>query len=315
MRFQQPYHEGELQVQERLGEINEGARNGRAIGDRILAGAVKFIRQQPMALLGSTGAGGDVWASVLFGPPGFLDSADTTRLTVDLADAVRVDSDPFWTNVESRRAIGVLLIELVTRRRLRINGTLESIGDSRLELAVDQSYPNCPKYIQRRHLKSLKVEEASGETNHQTGTAPTDAHRSVVSAADTFFVASAHPDRGVDVSHRGGEPGFVRWIDAATIRVPDYVGNSMYNTLGNLVVDPRSGLLFFDFERARTLQLTGRAEVQWQLDDPENETGGTKRYWDFRVERWVETALPLSMEWDYIDASPHNPRSGSPNDG
>ena len=131
--------------------------------------------------------------------------------------------------------------------------------------------------------------------------------RASIGAADTFFVASAHSERGVDVSHRGGNPGFVEVLDERTLRVPDYAGNSMFNTLGNFVANPRAGLLFIDFDANRTLQLVGTAEIQWELDESNDRTGGTRRYWDFTGERWLERELTHHVEWELLDYSPFNP--------
>jgi hypothetical protein len=70
----------------------------------------------------------------------------------------------------------------------------------------------------------------------------------------------------VDVSHRGGKPGFVRVdIDGGrgVLTIPDFRGNFMFNTLGNLAADPRAGLLLVGFEHGGTLQLSGRARIEW----------------------------------------------------
>jgi hypothetical protein len=130
---------------------------------------------------------------------------------------------------------------------------------------------------------------------------------SLIRRADTFFVATAHATRGADASHRGGNPGFVKVLDQSTLRIPDYQGNSMFNTLGNLAVHPNAGLVFPDFENRRILQLTGRAEVLWDQADAANESGGTKRFWQFHTESWLETPLPASMGWEFLDYSPYNP--------
>lgn len=130
-------------------------------------------------------------------------------------------------------------------------------------------------------------------------------------SADTLFVASAHPTRGVDTSHRGGNPGFVEILNDQSLRIPDYTGNSMFNTLGNLVVNPQAGLLFLDFDRNRTLQLTGQATIQWHLERSLDTTGGTYRYWDFAIEQWLETELPQLLHWEFLDYSPHNPIVGN----
>jgi len=108
-------------------------------------------------------------------------------------------------------------------------------------------------------------------------------------------------------SHRGGNPGFVEVLDERTLRVPDYVGNGMFNTLGNFVSNPRAGLLFIDFEGGRTLQLIGTPMIRWELDAPSDRTGGTRRYWDFTVDRWLERELPQRVDWELLDYSPFNP--------
>lgn len=311
MRHESPYHEGELLVQERLGELSEGARNGRAISDSILKGALKYIDQQPLAALGSVDAAGNVWASVLIGNPGFLRAPDERSVEVDLAQIVRNVGDPFWTNIEGDSRVGMLVIDLGTRRRLRINGRITGAAPDRLRLDVVESYPNCPKYIQRRHLVARGVERARAASKSRQGDHLSLEQQALIRSADTFFVASAHPERGVDASHRGGHSGFVRILNEGRLRVPDYAGNRMYNTLGNFTVNPRAGIVFLDFERSSTLQMIGRPEILWDVDDPSGETGGSGRYWDFAIERWLETDLPQGLKWEFLDSSPDNPRRGS----
>ena len=314
MPIENPYHEGELLVQRRVGVVDEGRRNGRAISDSIVRGALKFINQQPMAILASLDEELDVWASMLFGQPGFMSAVDERTIEFDSTRIVENSEDPFWVNIQNQPKVGMLVIELATRRRLRINGRITHTGPERLRLDVEESYPNCPKYIQRRHLITHTVYDSNGFGTTRRGRGLEDDHRDLIRGADTFFVASAHPTRGVDASHRGGNPGFVRVLDDRTIRVPDYVGNSMFNTLGNFAANPRAGLLFFDFNRSRTLQLVGRPEIQWQLDDPSHETGGTRRYWDFEIKQWRETQLDQRVEWELLDRSPHNPTGSLPLD-
>ncbi len=140
------------------------------------------------------------------------------------------------------------------------------------------------------------------------GDALGDDQRALIQMADTFFVASAHPQRGVDASHRGGPPGFVNLLDERTLRITDYVGNSMFNTLGNFSANPRAGLIFLDFDRSRTLQMIGRPEILWDQDDAGSETGGTRRFWLLQVERWCEMSLPATVRWEFLDYSPYNPR-------
>lgn len=301
-----PFHEGELTVQDRTGSTQQASRTGNVIGNRITPRAIPFVAQQTMALLGTLDAEGNPWASVLFGKPGFVTADDDRTVVFDLGRTLVDPHDPLWANIEANPHVGMLAVELATRKRLRVNGTLTRKGIDILELAVAEAYPNCPKYIQRREVL---VFGANGTTAPapQYGTEATSAQLHLVGHADTFFVGSSHPEHGVDVSHRGGNPGFVQVLDERTLRIPDYVGNGMFNTLGNFVAHPSAGLLFIDFEDNRLLQFSGRPEIQWRLDGPEDTTGGTNRYWDFTIERCIQRQLPAKIRWELLDLSPFNP--------
>jgi uncharacterized protein len=305
MLIANPFHDGERLVQQRFGESEIAERNGRIIADTIIPGAMTFIKQQPMVVLGSVDDKQRVWASVLFGAPGFMTAIDQRSVELDLDIAFPNWQDQFWTNIEHNSQVGMLVIELETRRRLRINGKVTRPSKERLYIDVVESYPNCPKYITRRHVtrnQSIPIVE-----NIRTGQTLEPIQKEFISRTDMFFVASAHPIRGVDASHRGGNPGFIRVVDNNTLRIPDYAGNGMFNTLGNFVENPHAGLVFLDFERGRSLQLVGRPEILWELDDPMHETGGTQRYWNLTVEEWLETSFPKSFEWELLDYSPYNP--------
>jgi len=263
MRIDNPYHEGELDVQKRAGELAEGHRNGRVLADSIMPGALKFVAQQPMVVFGSVDDHQDVWASILFGTPGFVTAPNERKVEFNLSRAGINEHDLFWNNIQHNPRIGALFLELSTRRRLRINGTVARPTFDRLTLDVAECYPNCPKYIQRREIHFETVEQSETEPTTIDGYSLKHEQADLILASDTFFVASAHPQRGVDASHRGGQPGFVEVVDERTLRIPDYVGNSMFNTFGNFAVNPRAGLVFLDFEHNRTLQMTGRAEILW----------------------------------------------------
>ena len=307
MPIDHPYHEGELLVQRRLDKLEEGRRNGRAISNTIVKGALPFIQKQPMVIVGSIDPQGDVWASALLGQPGFMTALDQETVEFDLSQAVPSRHDPLWQNVQRETRVGMLFIELPTRRRLRINGRVSWAEPERMRLDVDEAYPNCPKYIQRRHVSVDLSDLPHDVTDVRKGNSLTSAQQEWIRSADTFFVASADPERGLDASHRGGNPGFVRIPDSRRLRIPDYSGNCMFNTLGNFVSYPRGGLLFVDFERPRTLQLVGRPEILWELNDPSHTTGGTKRYWEFEIDHWLQADLAVRPHWEFLDASPHNP--------
>ena len=258
MKIETPYHEGELQVQERVGVLEEGAQNSRVIQDSIIKGALRFIGQLPMAVFGSLDQEHNVWASVFIGKPGFMQAEDKRTVNFNLTGIMHNADDPFWVNIQENQKVGMLAIELASRRRLRINGKISRISDNHLRLHVEESYPNCPKYIQRRYLTSSHNEIDVALPVSEHGKVLGDPQREIITKADTFFVASVHPERGVDASHRGGNPGFVTIVNDRTLRIPDYQGNSMFNTLGNFTANPRAGLIFPDLEIGRTLQVIGQ---------------------------------------------------------
>lgn len=307
MKIANPYHAGELAIQERVGVLNEGARNARVIQDSIIKGALHFINQQSMVVLGSLDEDQNVWVSVIFGKTGFMRAEDEHTVTFELTSMVQNAQDPFWDNIQRRSEVGMLVIEPASRRRLRINGRIEHESDESLRLHVKESYPNCPKYIQRRQITTSSARFDTPAFSSTEGRVLGQTQRAIITTADTFFVASVHPERGVDASHRGGNAGFVEIVNDHTLRIPDYPGNSMFNTFGNFVVNPRAGLIFLDFSASRTLQLIGRPEIQFDVDGWAEETGGTNRFWELHIDRWLETDHIPELKWSFLDYSPHNP--------
>ena len=305
MQRKHHFHDGELTAQRRAGEAHTAARNVAMVSDSVIGGARPFIASQFMVAVGSTDADGAPWASLLFGAPGFAQAIEGGTIQLDVPMAYREAEEPLWANLTRNTDIGLLFIELGTRRRYRVNGTVNAIDDARIGVQVREAYPNCPKYIQRRQLRRL--DERRTVSQSATGSVLRGRVEAIVTGADTLFVASHHAEAGADVSHRGGDAGFVRMIDERTLRIPDYPGNSMFNTWGNLQVDPRAGICIPDFATGRLLQLTGNVTLHWGEPDPADETGGTHRYLDFHVTRWrLHDAIPRA-EWDYLDASPFNP--------
>jgi predicted pyridoxine 5'-phosphate oxidase superfamily flavin-nucleotide-binding protein len=306
MNDQNVFHEGERAVQLRAGEAVIADRSGTVLTDTVISGARTFIAKQFMAVLGSMDSAGNVWASVLFGRPGFLHTLDGRSILVDVPECERDAGEVFWKNIETNPAVGMLFIEIGSRRRYRVNGQLVARSAEGIEIGIREAYPNCPKYIQRRKLTDMGAQVSSARAM-AAGTAIRGDVAALLHQADTMFVASAHPQRGVDASHRGGNPGFIKVLDEDTLRIPDYQGNSMFNTLGNFAVDPHAGVCVPDFANNRLLQLTGEAVLRWDMDDPAGQGGGTGRFWDLKVKRWTLRDVPQRLEWEYLDASPFNP--------
>jgi uncharacterized protein len=155
-------------------------------------------------------------------------------------------------------------MEFATLRRMRINGRLALPPGRKPIVLIDDVYSNCQKYIQRREQRDdLRIATQRCFVSHELDAAA----QQMIRSAATFFVASGHPERGADASHRGGRPGFVEVLDANHLRWPDYRGNLMYQTLGNLMVDDRIGLAFIDFDRGGACFVRGYAKVVFAADD------------------------------------------------
>lgn len=299
------FHEGERAVQLRAAETAIADRNITVLTDTVVGGARPFIAKQFMVALASMDDTGAVWSSVLFGKLGFLHTEDGKTIQVDVASEERDLADPLWRNIAGTPDLGMLFIELGSRRRYRVNGRIARADAAGLTVAIREAYPNCPKYIQRRHLRQIGAPRLPGQSAE--GTVLRGAVEALIRQADTLFVASHHAEAGADASHRGGNAGFIQIVDDTTLRIPDYHGNSLFNTLGNFHSDSRAGLCIPDFEHGQMLQLTGDAVVVWNMDDPHNDTGGTRRYWEFKVQRWILRDTPQPLAWEYLDASPFNP--------
>lgn len=306
MRIENPFHSGELEAQRLAGESDTAVRNSVVIADTIIGGALPFLAQQHMVVLASRSAAGSVWASPIFGTPGFASSPDGRQVIFDRRQIWEAQSDPLWHNLNPGAGVGILAIELSTRRRLRVNGTVLHIDRDTFVVQVAEAYPNCPKYIQRRSLHLAGDPQFNSRESISGGPMSIEV-APLIETADTLFLASSHPDRGSDVSHRGGEAGFIQRLDARTIRVPDYAGNSLFNTFGNLLVDPRAGVTVMDFTLGRLVQLTGEATVEWSQTDERGQTGGTSRFWTYRIEAWRILPMPATARWLFLDASPFNP--------
>jgi predicted pyridoxine 5'-phosphate oxidase superfamily flavin-nucleotide-binding protein len=260
------FHPGEVALHRRMGV----AQRLDEIGDKVIHDHMPephraFFAQLPTLLIGSVDAAGRPWASALIGQPVFLRATDARHLRIDTLPS---SDDPFAAHLAIGAPVGVLGLEPATRRRNRMNGRVAAVSSGGFEVEVDQCFGNCAQYIQARTPQQVAI----GPTSARHLGAQLDAPaRALVEGADTLFIASAASasalearNGGVDVSHRGGKPGFVRVEDlngATVLSWPEFTGNFFFNTLGNLILHPHAGLLFVDHDSGDVLQLTGRAEV------------------------------------------------------
>ena len=302
-----PWHAGEQQLQARAGVAERMEAFGRKVIRKEMPDQHRqFYSQLPFMLFGAVDAQGNPWASILEGPVGFAHSPAPALLQLDRLPA---SDDP--AQLQAGAAIGMLGIELHTRRRNRLNGRVGALDDHGLSVEVEQAFGNCPQYIQLRQFETVPLADpATRKAQHLDGL--DDAAKAVIESADTFFIASyveVDNARSVDVSHRGGQAGFVK-IDGDCLTVPDFAGNLHFNTLGNLLLNPRAGLLFIDFKTGDLLQLTGRTEIL--LEGPLVEAfQGAERLWKLHVEQVVRRPAALALRWRFDGVSPNSLLTGT----
>jgi len=264
----------------------------------------EFFAMLPFLVLGTVDGAGWPVASIVTGAPGFAGTPDATTLRIR---ALPAPGDAARANLKPGADVGIVGIDFQTRRRNRANGTVISLDDGGFDVRVMQSFGNCPKYIQERVWRAATADE-QGALHIEEGGVLGVAERAMIAGADTFFIASAlgrseEPGYGVDASHRGGLPGFARVEDGRTLSAPDLSGNLYFNTLGNLLLNPRSGLLFIDFATGALLQVWAEAEIVWDGAEVAS-VAGAQRLVRFNVARWrrMEHALPL--RWQFRGYSP-----------
>lgn len=305
-----PWHAGEKQLQERAGVAERMEVFGRrVIRDHMPEQHRLFYPQLPFILFGAVDAEGRPWASIFAGPPGFAQAPDPRLL--QLHSPLQSD-DPAAQALTKGAAIGLLGIELHSRRRNRLNGHVLARDNAHLSIAVEHAFGNCPQYIQQRqfHVNPTRAPSARPVAARRSGL--DEAARTLIAQADTFFVASyvEHADgsRSVDVSHRGGQAGFVK-VEGDSLTIPDFAGNLHFNTLGNLLLNPRAGLLFIDFANGHLLQVSGRTELI--LEGPQVKAfQGAERLWQVHVEQQVWRPAALALRWDFHSYSPNSLMTG-----
>jgi uncharacterized protein len=307
-RATSPFHAGEKTIQSLAGVRDRMERKGRAvIRDYMPEQHRAFFAALPFMVVGLADQNGHPWATTLSGAPGFMNSADENLLTIK---AWLDPGDPLHSCPRDGAPIGGLGIELSTRRRNRINGRIENcvVGEG-FSIRVQQSFGNCPKYIQACNERPRHCSKRAPEC--RTASHLGDSEVSFVAEADTFFIASRsaqldedESSQGLDVSHRGGRPGFVRMVSRNELCFPDFNGNLLFNTLGNLEVDPRAGLLFIDFQSGRMLHIIGRARICWDVPEMKR-SAGIERLIFLDIQCVVNRDHAFPHLFDFVSYSPH----------
>ena len=301
------FHEGELEVQRHSGVAAQAARlSGMLARGELRGGFVHFLADRTFGVLTARDADGRIWTSPLSGPPGFLEPTGPTTLSVH---ALPGTGDPLH-DLAAGQPVGLVAIEFATRGRVRVNGTLSAPTRQGFRVDVEQAYGNCPQYIQQRVLTPNPTVEGRPTVRRSERLDPEDI--ALIGGADTFFIGTAHPTRGADASHRGGPAGFVRVHDGE-LWWPDYTGNNMFNTLGNLAVDPTAALLFPDFSSGRTVQLSGTARTEWTTPGTAGDDDATGRLVRFTPDQIITGRLLGAHADTTVPYDDNPPLSGGPN--
>ncbi|WP_159084111.1 pyridoxamine 5'-phosphate oxidase family protein [Saccharobesus litoralis] len=300
MSTKHAFHAGERKIHQAFGIEQQMQDIGsRVIRDFMPQQHSDFYQQLPFILLGHVDVRGRPWASMLTGQKNgqFIFAPDNKHLDIE-ASAIAGDELQY---LDVGQRVGMLGIELHTKRRNRLVAELQRDSGWQWAFSVIQSFGNCPKYIQLRELSWIPTTERQ-PIRKQAIKQLDKASKALIRQADTFFVASYFVDEqqldlasnGADVSHRGGEPGFVEVADSGLLTIPDYAGNHMFSTLGNIESNGKAGLLFVDFENGHLLSMTGKAWVNWQTPQPE-QYPAAERLWHFQPSQgyWLYNALPF----------------------
>lgn len=307
-----PFHAGERQLQESVGMRERIESVGRRVIRNLMPDQHRdFFGALPFLVVGTLDAHRQPWASIITGNPGFVSAPDATTLRVK---ALLPSDDPLVGNLKVGADIGVLGMDFATRRRNRANGLIAGVGEDSFDIAVKQSFGNCPKYIQARDWMPASADKGAGRV--VAGRWLGAAERELIARADAFFIVSAlgslhqEASQGIDASHRGGKPGFIRIDDEHTLTVPDFTGNFAFNTLGNLLLNPRCGLLFLDFESGTTVQLAAEAEIIAQSLEIAR-FAGVERLVRFHVKERLRRERSVPLRWRFRDYSPFLEALGS----
>ena len=302
-----PWHEGEIAIQSHAGVRDKMDFVGKMMVRNFMPDQHReFYESLPFIVAGLIDPDDEPWATFFFGTPGFIAAPSPTTLTFN---AQLDDGDPAAAGFKHGFPIGLLGIELETRRRNRANGQIKIDDKPGFNVDIQQTMGNCPKYIS---VREHNVRQDTQPQHIQDMTELDQDAIETIQSSDTFFVASyleEETDKRADASHRGGKPGFVRVNTDGSLTIPDFAGNLFFNTLGNILMNGKAGLTFPDFETGEVLQMTGTAEVILESGEIKD-FAGAQRLWTFNPEKIVRRQNALPLAWRYIEDSPFNAKTG-----
>ncbi|KLA31694.1 pyridoxamine 5'-phosphate oxidase family protein [Bacillus cereus] len=300
------FHSGERAVHNMLGVQKIANTASTMIQPIMTKKFMTFVNGRNSFMISSMDEKGRVWSSFLAGKEGIIQAVDCDLIKINVGIN---EGDPLFTNILHNKEVGIIVIDFASRIRIRINGTVvNKFSDGSFEVKTEQVFGNCPKYIQARNF-TYNETAVGGTKQFNKQYALNEKQQELISQADTFIIASSSSEGKLDISHRGGMPGVIHIISEQKIVFPDYSGNMLFNTLGNIIENPNVGLLFFDFANGDTLQLTGKASIIWDVDESSlSRFPGAQRLIQFQLVEAIQTMNRNTHQWEFVTYSSFNPK-------
>ncbi|MEP2280101.1 pyridoxamine 5'-phosphate oxidase family protein [Maribacter sp.] len=297
---------GQLAVQKKAKEEDIAIRRIPMVKDSLHPRSIPFIEHQVLTFPGSEDDNGNIWLSLLVGERGFINVPSIKEIKFDLSKITSNLDDIFFKNIKNNPTVGLLFHEAERRARYRAWGTARQEGNQ-LSFDIIMGYPSCPKHIQREVIE-IPEDSKPAASKYENGTILDELEKEWIANAHTFFIATQTKKGDIESSHRGGNPGFVEILKNGHLRVPDYLGNSMFSTLGNIYENPKAALLFVDYKKGQTLQLSGLATLEFDQNSDKDfyKSGETGRFWTFETKQWIKTKNHHKVINEFVDFSPFN---------
>ena len=255
------FHEGEVVLQSEAGVDSAAfeAMAQQAMVPGLHPREAEFVNERTFAVATTIDRDGRPWSSPMFGSSDRPLFGVHDPITIAVG-AQQAPGDPMLTNIADTNQLGVLFFDPSYRRRIKSIGHAAVVNDE-VTYVLDRSFGICNKYIYKRNHVVAETASTASQPTATPDSSLDDQSITQLATADTAFLASYHEVNGADPTHRGGPAGFVTVVDEKTLSIPDYMGNGMFNTLGNLRIDDRIGFMTVDFASGRTIHVTGRGAV------------------------------------------------------
>ncbi|KAH8722923.1 hypothetical protein GQ44DRAFT_711077 [Phaeosphaeriaceae sp. PMI808] len=297
--------------------------------------AAFMLQNGPLLALGTLDSQYRPWTTLWGGTPGFSEPLGGglvgTRAFVDLqhdpvvhALVPKAQQGNMLQSNNAGKVLAGLAIDLMTRKRVKIAGQMVAGGvqevnvkyeegheddvtptkQSQIQLVtkIDQSLGNCPKYLNQYQLEAQRVESKL----ISDGAVLTERGRELIDKSDMFFLSTSAGE-DMDVNHRGGPPGFVRILSSNEIVYPEYSGNRLYQSLGNLQLNPKIGITFPDYDTGDVLYITGTTDILVGVDAA-NLLQGSNLVVKITIGEARLVQRGLSFRGVRKEQSPYNPR-------